>query len=93
MLWSLKQLNFCDLLLRPPPAYLWQESQMRVQFQQEALLLLSLEQSISVFVFRLLNTLVQKMRHLGIFCGVNNYLFLLSFIHQTPSLLCLYLED
>lgn len=72
---------------------MWQESEMNVQFQQEILFLLNVEQSMSVFVFRLLNSLVQKMRHLGIFCGVNNSLFLLSFIRQTPSLLCLYLED
>lgn len=66
---------------------------MRVQFLQETLVLFNIKQSISVFVFRLLNSLVQKMRRLGIFCGVNNSLFLLSSIHQTPSLLCLYLDD
>lgn len=66
---------------------------MRVQFLQETLVLFNIKQSMSVFVFRLLNSLVQKTRHLGIFCGVNNSLFLLSSIHQTPSLLCLYLDD
>lgn len=66
---------------------------MRVQFLQETLVLFNIKQSISVFVFRLLNSLVQKMRRLGIFCGVNNSLFLVSSIHQTPSLLCLYLDD
>lgn len=55
--------------------------------------LFNLGQCRSVSVFRLLSPLVLEMRHLSIFCGFNNSLFLLSFTQQTLSLPYFYLED